>query len=326
MKENRIRIAKEVFQKEILALEKTEQTLGENFDSICNEIEKCTGKVVWIGMGKPGHIAGKLAATMASLGTPAFALHPAEALHGDLGMVSSNDIAVIISYSGESDEIIRLLPTIKLIGCRIIALTGSGMSTLAKNADIVEVFPKFEEACHMGLAPTSSTTVALAYGDALAVVVSEEKKFTKEEFSIFHPAGALGKKLLLKVEDLMISKDESAVVTPDVKLKDAIMSMSKLDLGIVTALEGDRILGIVTDGDIRRLLENEADIYAVNFNAVMTVNPKTICKDKLAVEAYKYLTDFHVNAMPVVNSHGDYVGIITSRMILDAGIVISSVN
>ena len=184
---NRIEEAKKVFNMEIMALNKTRDSLDSTFSQICDEILKCIGKVVWIGMGKPGHIAKKLAATMSSLGTPSFSLHPAEALHGDLGMISKNDIVIIISYSGESDEIIRILPIIRLIGAKIIAMTGNPNSTLAHNSNIVEIFPKFDEACHLGLAPTSSTTVALAYGDAISVVVSQEKKFSKNDFGKFHP-------------------------------------------------------------------------------------------------------------------------------------------
>ena len=186
--------ARRVFEIEIKALQVTRDRLDDTFIEIINLIVKCEGKVIITGMGKPGHIATKLAATFASLGTSSFCLHPAEAMHGDLGMISEKDIVIVMSYSGESDEIISILPNIKLIGAKIIALTGNAQSTLAKAADIAQILPKFDEACHLGLAPTSSTTVELVYGDALAVVASEIYGFKEADFGKYHPAGALGKK------------------------------------------------------------------------------------------------------------------------------------
>lgn len=195
---DRLAEGKRVFDIEIEALQKTRDALDETYVQILDLITNCSGKVIVTGMGKPGHIAAKLAATFASLGTPAFRLHPAEAMHGDLGMVSPNDVVIAISFSGESDEIVRILPNIKLIGATLIALTGNPSSTLAKAADVVQVLPKFEEACYLGLAPTSSTTAALCYGDSLAVVASGVYGFKDENYAMFHPAGSLGKKLILK--------------------------------------------------------------------------------------------------------------------------------
>ncbi|MEQ3307457.1 KpsF/GutQ family sugar-phosphate isomerase [Fusobacterium varium] len=318
---NRIEEAKKVFNMEIMALNKTRDSLDSTFSQICDEILKCIGKVVWIGMGKPGHIAKKLAATMSSLGTPSFSLHPAEALHGDLGMISKNDIVIIISYSGESDEIIRILPIIRLIGAKIIAMTGNPNSTLAHNSNIVEIFPKFDEACHLGLAPTSSTTVALAYGDAISVVVSQEKKFSKNDFGKFHPAGALGKKLLYKVENIMIKKEETAIVSSDVSLKEAIVEMSKKGLSIVCAIEDGNICGILTDGDLRRMLEHNVNIYEKSFIEVITKKPTIIYNDVMAVEALKILRDKKYTSMPVLNRQGKYIGIVTLHSIIKAGIV-----
>lgn len=317
----RILEAKKVFEKEIIALTKTKNSLNITFSQICDEILRCSGRIIWIGMGKPGHIAKKLAATMSSLGTPSFSLHPAEALHGDLGMISKDDIVIMISYSGESDEIIKILPIIQLIGAKIIALTGNSNSTLAQNSDLVEVFPKFKEACHLGLAPTSSTTVALAYGDAICVVVSQEKKFTKNDFGKFHPAGALGKKILYKVENVMLKREETAIVSLNASLKEAIVEMSKKGLSIVSAIENDNICGILTDGDLRRMLEQNTNIYEKSFSEVMTKTPTIIYKETMAVEALKILRDKKYTSMPVLNSDNKYCGIVTLHSIINAGIV-----
>ena len=194
---DRLTEGKRVFDIEIAALEKTRDALNDTFLQILDLITNCEGKVIITGMGKPGHIAAKLAATFASLGTPSFRLHPAEGMHGDLGMVSANDVVIAISFSGESDEIVRILPNIKIIGAKLVGLTGNPNSTLAKASDIVQVLPKFEEACYLGLAPTSSTTAALCYGDSLAVVASGVYGFKDSNYAIFHPAGSLGKKLIL---------------------------------------------------------------------------------------------------------------------------------
>ena len=204
--------AKKVFDVEINALEKTINILYNTFNQILDLIVNCKGKVIITGMGKPGHIAAKLAATFSSLGTPSFRLHPAEAMHGDLGMVSPNDILIAISYSGESDEIINILPSIKMIGVTLVGITGNPNSSLAKASDIVQVLPRFEEACYLGLAPTSSTTATLCYGDALAVVASGIYGFKDADFGRIHPAGALGKKLVLRVNDLMAKENSNAKI------------------------------------------------------------------------------------------------------------------
>jgi arabinose-5-phosphate isomerase len=313
--------ARNVFNIEINALEKIRDNLDSVFIRIIDEIQQCDGKVLWIGMGKPGHISRKNAATMSSLGTSSFFLHPAEALHGDLGMISSNDITMIISYSGESDEVTRLLPNIKLIGAKIIAITGNADSTLAKASDIVEVFPAFNEACHMGLAPTSSTTAALVYGDALAVVLSELSGFSKVDFGKFHPAGSLGKQILMKVSDVMLESKETAVVDNKATLKQAIVEMSRRGLSIVTAVHNGQICGILTDGDLRRLLENNVDIYQKLFSDVMTMKPTIISKYAMAVDALNILRDNRYSAMPVVDEKNMYQGIVTLHSIVKAGIV-----
>lgn len=312
---------KRVFDIEIEALERTRDALDETFVSILGLIVNCTGKVIVSGMGKPGHIAAKLAATFASLGTPAFFLHPAEAMHGDLGMISSNDIVIIISYSGESDEIVKILPNIKIIGATLIAITGNAGSTLAHASDIVQVLPKFEEACYLGLAPTSSTTSALCYGDALAVTASGLYGFKDTDFGKFHPAGALGKKIILKVDDLMVNAEKNAIVHIKVALKEAIVELSKKGLGIVSIVDNEnRLLGVITDGDLRRQLEKQADIYNLGVEDVMTKGPITIQTGKLAVEALKLLKEKNISCIPILD--GDrVVGTIRLQDIIGIGIV-----
>lgn len=318
---DRLLEAKKVFDIEINALEKTKEALDETYLKILSLITNCRGKVIITGMGKPGHIAAKLAATFSSLGTPSFRLHPAEAMHGDLGMVSENDVVIAISLSGESDEIVRILPNIKMIGATLVGITGNPFSSLAKACDVVQILPKFDEACYMGLAPTSSTTAVLCYGDSLAVVASGMYGFKELDFGKFHPAGALGKKLLMTVKDVMIPVDETAFINKGLSLKEGIVAMSKKGLSIVTEIEDNKINGILTDGDLRRLLENNADIYSLMFDEVMTKKPVIINENAMAVDALKTLRDRRFSSMPVVSEDGLYVGIVTLHSIIKAGIV-----
>ncbi len=318
---DRLAEGKRVFDIEIEALKKTRDALDETYIQILDLITNCSGKVILTGMGKPGHIAAKLVATFASLGTPAFRLHPAEAMHGDLGMVSPNDVVIAISFSGESDEIVRILPNIKLIGATLIAVTGNAASTLAKAADVVQVLPKFDEACYLGLAPTSSTTAALVYGDSLAVVASGVYGFKDENYAMFHPAGSLGKKLILKVGDLMSEGEKNAKVHINVPLKDAIIELSKKGLGAVTVVDdGNNILGIITDGDLRRQLEKGVDVYSLKVEEIMYPNPTTIRKDNLAVEALKVLRERNISCL-IVEEDNKAVGTIRLQDIIGVGIV-----
>ncbi|MCR5226141.1 MAG: KpsF/GutQ family sugar-phosphate isomerase [Eubacterium sp.] len=318
---DRLAEGKRVFDIEIAALEKTRDALGETYLQILDLITNCEGKVIITGMGKPGHIAAKLAATFASLGTPAFRLHPAEAMHGDLGMVSANDIVIAISFSGESDEIVRILPNIKLIGAKLVGVTGNKDSTLAKACDIVQVLPKFEEACYLGLAPTSSTTAALCYGDSLAVVASGVYGFRDSNYALFHPAGSLGKKLVLRVDDLMAKGEKNAKVHVNVPLKDAIIELSKKGLGAVTVVDDeDKILGIITDGDLRRQLEKGADIYNLKVEDIMSKKPSIVSKDMLAVEALKLLKDKNISCL-LVGKEGRAEGTVRLQDIVGVGIV-----
>ena len=253
--------AKQIFDKEIDALCKTRDSLGHDFEVVENLILNCEGKVVLSGIGKPGHIATKIAATMASLGTPSFFMHPSEALHGDLGMVGKKDVVILMSYSGESEEVVKLLPVLDEIGCVTIAITGQARSTLARECQYHYVFPEFEEACYMHLAPTSSTTALLVLGDALALVASRVKNYTKEDFGLHHPAGTLGKRLLVKVKDIMHGGRQNAVVTEGSSLRNAIVEMSGKGLSMVTIVDqSGRLKGIITDGDLRRMLEKGVDV------------------------------------------------------------------
>lgn len=314
---------KHVFDVEIEALKRTKESLDDVFIYILDKIISCSGKVVFTGIGKAGHIATKLSATFASLGTPSFYLHPAEAMHGDLGMVGEDDIVIAISYSGESDEIIKILPNIKIIGAYLVGITGNENSTLAKYSDIVQVLPKFDEACYLGLAPTSSTTAFLCYGDALAVVASGMNGFKESDFGKFHPAGSLGKKLILKVDDLMAKEDDIPRVIAGTPLMEAVAVMSKQGLGLVSVVDmQNRLLGIITDGDLRRVIEKKLNLYAVLVDEIMTQNPKVIYSDKLAVDALKYIKQNQINNLPVIDEENHLCGTITWQMIIRAGIVV----
>lgn len=313
--------AKRVFNIEIDALKKTRDSLDEIFVKILDLIINCEGKIIFTGMGKPGHIAAKLAATFASLGTPSFRLHPAEAMHGDLGMVSSNDIVIAISFSGESDEIVNILPNIKMIGAKLVGITANANSTLAKVCDVVQILPKFEEACYLGLAPTSSTTAALCYGDALAIVASRINGFKDIDFGKYHPAGSLGKKLILRVEDLMSKNDDNAKVEVSVCLKDAIIELSKKGLGAVSIVDVEgKILGVITDGDLRRQLEKGVDIYGLKVEEVMSTNPYVIAKECLAIEALNVMKEKKVSCL-IVTENDKVIGTIRIQDIVRVGIV-----
>ncbi len=313
---------KRVFDIEIEALQKTRDALDHTFVQILDLVTGCKGKVVVTGMGKPGHIATKLAATFASLGTPSFYLHPGEAMHGDLGMVSENDIVIAISYSGESDEIVKILPNIKMIGATLVGITGNAASTLAQVSDIVQVLPEFNEACYLGLAPTSSTTSVLCYGDALAVVASGVYGFKNADFGKFHPAGSLGKKLVLKVEDLMTKGTDNAIVHVNVLLKEAVVELSKKGLGMVSVVDDeDNLQGVITDGDLRRQLEKGVDIYSLMVEDVMTKKDiTTVGGKRLAVEALNILKKRNISCMPVLDGK-KVIGTIRLQDIIGVGIV-----
>ncbi len=313
---------KKLFDTEIEALEITKNALDESFVKIVELIVNCTGKVVITGMGKPGHIGTKIAATMSSLGTPSFFLHPAEAQHGDLGMLRSDDVVIAISFSGESEEVTKLIPSLKVIGVPLVGISGNKDSTLIRNSDYSFVFPYFKEACPMNLAPTSSTTAALAFGDALAVCASVIYGFNEKNFALFHPAGSLGKKLLYTVGDIMHTGESNPVVGCDAMLRDAIIVMSKKALGIVNISENGKLKGVFTDGDLRRALSNEnIDVYKADIKSLMSVNPIIVPSNMLAIEALKLMNDRNISALPVVDN-GMLAGTVRINDITNTGIVL----
>ena len=312
---------KKLFDVEIEAMELVKNALDKRFVEIVQLICDCKGKVVITGMGKPGHIGTKIAATMASLGTPSFFLHPAEAQHGDLGMLREEDIVIAISFSGESEEVTRLIPSLKLIGSKLVGISGNENSTLIRNSDYSFVFPPFKEACAMNLAPTSSTTVALAFGDALAVCASKIYGFNEKNFALFHPAGSLGKKLVTKVSDLMKTGESNSVVSVGTSLKDAIVVMSQKALGIINVVDGDKLAGVFTDGDLRRALANNIDVYHILIDELMICTPVVISSDIMAIEALKLMNDKGISALPVVDD-GVLTGTIRINDITGMGIVL----
>ncbi len=318
-----IECARDVFDTEIEALNQTRKALDDTFEKIVRLIINCGGKVVLCGMGKSGHIARKIAATFSSLGTPSIFLHPAEALHGDLGMVSSNDVVILLSNSGESQEILHILPSIKFIGAETVAITSEKKSTLAKECDYVQIIPKVKEACALNLAPTSSTTAVLAYGDALAVAISNYHHFTEKDFAVFHPEGALGKKILIRAEDIMAKGEDVPVVEEGCKISDAIIEMSKKGLGVVAIVnKQEKLAGLLTDGDLRRAIEKKINMYDDIIDNVMTKNPKWIIKDILAAEALQRLKKMSLNNYPVVDTDMHVTGVLTWQQIIKAGIVL----
>lgn len=314
--------AKKIFDTEMEALEKTRDSIGTDFEKLVGLILNCKGKLVLTGMGKPGHIATKMAATFASLGTPSFFMHPGEAMHGDLGMVEEKDVVILMSYSGESEEVTRLMPVLQEIRCTTVAITGNPKSTLAKECQHHIFFPEFEEACYMHLAPTSSTTALLVLGDALAVVTSRAKNYTKEDFGLHHPAGALGKKLLVKVKDVMHTGEDNAVILQGSSLRNAIIEMSTKGLSMVTITdEQDQLRGIITDGDLRRMLERGVDVYHECVDHVMTNTPKWIDHREMAVNALQVMSDLKITGMPVLDETHKIVGSVLMQDIFKAGIV-----
>lgn len=303
--------AAEVLENEAKAVRDQIEYLGNDFIKAVDLILNCTGRVVVTGMGKSGHVGRKIAATLASTGTPSFFLHPGEGIHGDLGMVTPADIVIAISNSGEVNEVLALLPSLKVIGVPIIGITESLTSTLAQNCDLVLQVKVECEACPLGLAPTSSTTAVMALGDALAIVLLKARNFSAEDFALYHPGGALGRKLLLTVEKLMYSGADSPIILQDKTIRDAIIIMTRANYGAVMAVdEQGRLTGIVTDGDLKRIIEKYPEPLDVPVKQVMTLKPKTITKEKLAAEAMHIMEAKNITVLPVVDSRGVPEGII----------------
>ncbi|WP_133500288.1 KpsF/GutQ family sugar-phosphate isomerase [Cognatilysobacter terrigena] len=312
-----------VFTVEAEALAAVSARLDGGFADACRLVLQARGRVVCIGMGKSGHIARKIAATLASTGTPAFFVHPGEAAHGDLGMITDADVVLALSYSGESDEILTLMPVLKRQGNRVIAMTGRPASTMAREADVHLDVSVPAEACPLHLAPTSSTTASLAMGDALAVALLEARGFTADDFARSHPAGALGRRLLLHISDVMHAGDDLPVVRPTASVSEALVEMSRKRLGL-TAVADDtgRLLGVFTDGDLRRTLDDaKLDLRSATIEQVMTHRPRTIGADVLAVEAAHVMEQHKINGLLVVDGEGRVVGALNIHDLLRARVV-----
>jgi arabinose-5-phosphate isomerase len=296
--------------------------LDERFTRACEICYACQGRVVVTGMGKSGHIAGKIAATLASTGTPAFFLHPAEAGHGDLGMITRTDVVLAISNSGETPEVVLLLPHLKRLGVPLIVMTGGLASTLAKASNVVLDVSVPEEACSLNLAPTASTTATLAMGDALAVALLDARGFTEKDFAHSHPGGSLGRRLLLHVEDLMRTGDALPRVHADTTLREGLLEMSRKGLGMTVVVDDkDHILGVYTDGDLRRTLDGAADVRTTLMRAVMTANPKHVRPRELAAEAVRLMELHRITALPVADESGKLVGALNIHDLFRAGVV-----
>ena len=321
-----IEIGKRVLSIEAKAIEDLIGRLNNDFSEAVDLLYNCKGRVVVTGMGKSGLIGKKISATFASTGTPSFFLHPAEGIHGDIGMVMKDDVILAISNSGETDEIVALLPAFKRMNLRLICLTGRYVSTLSKNSDIVLDVSVKEEACPMNIVPTASTTVTLAMGDALAIALLEKRGFKEDDFALFHPGGSLGRRLFLKVEDIMHKIPDVPAVNENSFMKDVICEMTSRKLGMSTVVDNDkRFLGIITDGDLRRLLERwtgmEKDLFKLTAKEVMTKNPKVVSKDALAVTALKMMEDHSITSLVILNEDRTVQGVIHLHDLLRKGIV-----
>ena len=311
-----------VIKAEAQAVMALEQRINDDFVRACHLMLNCTGRIVVTGMGKSGHIAGKIAATLASTGTPAFFVHTGEASHGDLGMITQHDVVLALSNSGETSEVLTILPIIKRLDVPFIAMTGNPDSSLAKFATVHLDVSVEQEACPLGLAPTSSTTVTLVMGDALAVSLLETKGFTRDDFALSHPGGSLGKRLLLMVSDIMHSGDTIPSIMENAFVRDALLEMSEKKLGITAVVnQQNQVCGIFTDGDLRRMLEKNLDIHQTKVNAVMTSDCHTITADILAAEAMKIMQQKTINALLVVDEQQQLSGALNMHDLIRAGIV-----
>ncbi len=302
--------ARHTFQVESEAVANLTDQLTPDFEAAVHDIIRCNGKLIVTGMGKSGHIGRKIAATLASTGTPSFFLHPGEAYHGDLGMISPNDIILAISNSGQTDEVLKLIPFFQDNGNTVIAMTGCPDSTLAKHSNYHLNIAVKEEACPLSLAPTSSTTAELAMGDALAIALMHERGFRSEDFARFHPGGSLGRRLLTKVGDVMRSENLPCV-PPTMKLSDVIIEISNARLGVAAITEGRKILGLVTDGDVRRAMQKYQNrFFEINVDEVMTRTPKTISQDARITQAEEIMQRFKIHSLLVTDDKGELVGVV----------------
>lgn len=318
-----IEVARQTLKIEADAVLALHDRIGDEFCRAVKMVLACKGRLVITGMGKSGLICQKVASTMASTGTPAFFLHPAEGIHGDLGMLSKGDVVMAVSNSGETEEIVRILPVIKRLGLKLISMSGNPDSTLAKAGDVSLDISVSQEACPLGLAPTASTTATLAMGDALAVALLQEKDFRAEDFALFHPGGALGKRLLLRVDDLMHRDDAVPLVDSETTVKDALFEITSKKLGITGVLDEQRhLIGVFSDGDLRRCLEDERSLDTA-MSQVMSRDPKRILRSNLAAKALQLMEEFSITSLFVFEHDGDLepVGIVHLHDLLKAGVV-----
>ena len=315
--------AKEVLKIESDAIKALIARIDDRFVKTVDLLDKCKGRVVITGVGKSGIIGKKISATLASIGVPSIFLHAADGVHGDIGMITKNDMVIAISNSGESEEILNLLPTIKRFNVTLVSMTGNVNSTLAQKSDIVLNISVKEEACPLGLIPTASTTATLAFGDALAIALLDKRGFKEEDFAVLHPGGSLGKKLLTQVDDLMHIGSKIPTINKNSPLKDVIMEISSKKLGVAIVVDqDDKVLGIVTDGDLRRLMEKmKKDIFKTTAEEMMTANPKTIEKHALAARALQIMEKYSITSLIITNGNKSPTGIIHLHDILKAGVV-----
>ncbi|NHR04109.1 KpsF/GutQ family sugar-phosphate isomerase [Chromobacterium haemolyticum] len=319
---SRLQLAREVLQIESEAITALSRSLNGDFLAAVDLILSSPGRLAVTGMGKSGHVARKIAATLASTGTPAFFVHPGEAAHGDLGMITAQDIVLALSNSGESDEVIALLPALKRKGVRLICMTGRENSTMAQEADIHLDARVEKEACPLGLAPTTSTTVQMALGDALAVTLMDARGFGQGDFALSHPGGSLGRKLLVHVSDIMHSGDELPRVAPGTSLKDALLELSRKRLGMLAVCSPDNaLLGVYTDGDLRRTLERSANLYDLTIDQVMSPSPRTIGPKKLATEAVFLMEQNKITSLLVVDEDNKLIGALHLHDLFKAGVI-----
>ena len=319
MTKSLLEIAKTVIQTEANSILMLKDRIDRTFNDACQLMLSCQGKVILIGMGKSGHIAKKIAATLASTGTPSFYVHPGEAGHGDLGMVNDKDIVIIISYSGESDEIITLLPSIKRLNIAVISMTGNSSSTIAEESDVHLDVSVDQEACPHNLTPTSSTTVALVMGDAIAITLLNARGFTPEDFAKSHPSGALGRRLLTLVSNIMKSGDDIPIVSKKTSIIDSLLVMSQKSLGMVLITDkNNTLLGIFTDGDLRRAIEKNINFQDLSIKDVMTLNCKSIQPNKPALIALQMMEEYSLNSLPVVDGNNQVIGAINMHTLMQA--------
>ena len=315
-------LANQVIEIEQQAIKELLQYVDNSFELACQLMFDCQGRIIVIGMGKSGHIGGKIAATLASTGSPSFFVHPGEASHGDLGMITCEDVVLTISNSGETGEVLAIIPVIKRLGAKLISMTGNPSSTLAKLADTHVCIKVSKEACPLGLTPTSSTTAALVMGDAIAVALLNARGFTANDFALSHPGGSLGKQLLLRLKDIMHTGQRLPIVSKSALIKEALIEMSLKGLGMTAVVDNNnQLIGLFTDGDLRRILDEKINIHQDVITSVMTQSPTTATADMLAAQALKIMEDKKINGLIIVNENNNPVGAMNMHDLLSSGVL-----